>query len=631
MRRSPRRPLILKRRKLPFQQSAAPVSQDSSQAQPGRSSSSERFSDTVRVLDHPIFPGTQLVVIPKTAELRSVIEALTVKGKEHGAQGPNKFILLGESGSLDSGLLNKTAQELLFPGSAVAQQVSRTAAFTEVKQPKKQDDGCPFDDSLTNMQWLERCDAFQPAPADDKSDKENRTAAAVLEGRPHTLHSVPEAACGSLPETGTAPVSRPRDGGSIKPPFSYMTMIQFAINSRQDGLMTLKEIYAWLQQHFDFFRDENRRGWKNSVRHNLSLHKMFIRKMSPDGKVSFWTIRPEANRGLTLDQVYTAGCNPVAAPVARPVPASPRQQPTLPVAKKAPTGSGSSKQMKRLLPRAPSYLVPVQLPLSAIVCPPSTPAVGLPARRAASSLCKAKRRRNAPKEHDLSKTATSIASRRSTNDGVPIACDHVKDEARRAKVPKVEPEEGRARPTAQRRSPKMAARRQQAGGSRRKQRLVRTRHEEPLLVYSQNSDGDSGIATSSTCLDAEPDLPDGWLHSSKTPIKAGRRLASSTPSKPTADSGGQSTLDFSPIRTPGAFSVDGTPFKDWALFSDAAAGSPPGLPSACSGELLAEGLVLDTLNDSLSKILVDLSFGLDDVGDLGLADVSLSELIPQLK
>lgn len=31
---------------------------------------------------------------------------------------------------------------------------------------------------------------------------------------------------------------------------------------------------------------------------------MFIRETSPDGKVSYWTIRPEANRCLTLDQVY---------------------------------------------------------------------------------------------------------------------------------------------------------------------------------------------------------------------------------------------------------------------------------------------------------------------------------------
>lgn len=31
---------------------------------------------------------------------------------------------------------------------------------------------------------------------------------------------------------------------------------------------------------------------------------MFIRETSADGKMSFWTIRPEANRRLTLDQVY---------------------------------------------------------------------------------------------------------------------------------------------------------------------------------------------------------------------------------------------------------------------------------------------------------------------------------------
>lgn len=33
---------------------------------------------------------------------------------------------------------------------------------------------------------------------------------------------------------------------------------------------------------------------------------MFIRETSPDGKISSWTIRPEANRCLTLDQVYKA-------------------------------------------------------------------------------------------------------------------------------------------------------------------------------------------------------------------------------------------------------------------------------------------------------------------------------------
>ncbi|XP_077355915.1 forkhead box protein M1 isoform X4 [Festucalex cinctus] len=621
MRRSPRRPLILKRGKLLYHQNNTPTSQDASvpQENPQLSSASQQFPDSVRVLDHPFLPGTQVVVIPKTAELRSVIEALTAKGKECGAQGPNKFILLGESGSLDSGSLRRTDEDAVFAGSTAGQQVSHSAEFTGIKQVKKEDDGC-FNENLTSMQWLQSCNALQPGPGNDMSNEETQTAAAVLEGRPC------EAACGSLAKTTAAPLDVPKDATSAKPPFSYMTMLQFAINSSKDGHMTLKQIYEWLQHHFDFFRDEKRRGWKNSVRHNLSMHKMFLRKMTSDRKVSFWTIRPEANRGLTLDQVYTPGCNPVAAPFARPVPSTPCQQ-TLPVAKKSPIGS--AKQMKPLLPRPLSNLVPFQCPLSASVCLSSSASVGppAPAHHTASSPRKAKRRRSAPKDGAL-----------------------LQDEALRAKVSKVELKEERVCRSVPRRSPKALARRQQAGGSRRKQHLACSHHEEPLLVYSQNSDGDSGIATSSTWLDAEPDL-----HSYKTPIKAGRRLASSTPSKPAAaESGSQSVLDFSPIRTPSGpartplhdyttFSMGGTPFKDWALFSDATSTSP-GWPSACSGEMplaggggtpptnrsLTEGLVLDTMNDSLSKILVDLSFGLDDVHDLDLADISLSEIIPQL-
>lgn len=36
---------------------------------------------------------------------------------------------------------------------------------------------------------------------------------------------------------------------------------------------------------------------------------MFVRETSPDGKISYWTIRPEANRCLTLDQVYKVCLN----------------------------------------------------------------------------------------------------------------------------------------------------------------------------------------------------------------------------------------------------------------------------------------------------------------------------------
>nr|6OSW_A Chain A, Forkhead box M1 [Danio rerio] len=77
MRESPRRPIILKRRKLPFAKSTA-----------------RSFPDGIRVMDHPTMPDTQVVVIPKSADLQSVISVLTAKGKEAGPQGRNKFILL---------------------------------------------------------------------------------------------------------------------------------------------------------------------------------------------------------------------------------------------------------------------------------------------------------------------------------------------------------------------------------------------------------------------------------------------------------------------------------------------------------------------------------------------------------
>lgn len=46
-------------------------------------------------------PDTQVVVIPKAADLQSVISALTAKGKECGPQGRNKFILLSGNTSLE--------------------------------------------------------------------------------------------------------------------------------------------------------------------------------------------------------------------------------------------------------------------------------------------------------------------------------------------------------------------------------------------------------------------------------------------------------------------------------------------------------------------------------------------------
>ena len=58
-----------------------------------------------------------------------------------------------------------------------------------------------------------------------------------------------------------------------------------AINSTPTKKMTLSEIYSFLQQSFPFFRSTYM-GWKNSVRHNLSLNECFIKLPKAMGKYS---------------------------------------------------------------------------------------------------------------------------------------------------------------------------------------------------------------------------------------------------------------------------------------------------------------------------------------------------------
>ncbi|KAF7988729.1 hypothetical protein HCN44_001302 [Aphidius gifuensis] len=79
-----------------------------------------------------------------------------------------------------------------------------------------------------------------------------------------------------------------------KPPYSYIALIVMAIQSSPDRRLTLSEIYTFLQQRFPFFRGTYQ-GWKNSVRHNLSLNECFIKLpkgLGRPGKGHYWTIDP---------------------------------------------------------------------------------------------------------------------------------------------------------------------------------------------------------------------------------------------------------------------------------------------------------------------------------------------------
>ncbi|XP_076121017.1 forkhead box protein K1 isoform X1 [Alosa pseudoharengus] len=90
-----------------------------------------------------------------------------------------------------------------------------------------------------------------------------------------------------------------------KPPYSYAQLIVQAISSAQDRQLTLSGIYAHITKHYPYYRTADK-GWQNSIRHNLSLNRYFIkvpRSQEEPGKGSFWRVDPSTEAKL-VEQAF---------------------------------------------------------------------------------------------------------------------------------------------------------------------------------------------------------------------------------------------------------------------------------------------------------------------------------------
>ncbi|KAM7297185.1 forkhead box protein K2 [Ixodes scapularis] len=93
--------------------------------------------------------------------------------------------------------------------------------------------------------------------------------------------------------------------GDQKPPYSYAQLIVQAISSAQDKQLTLSGIYSYITKNYPYYRTADK-GWQNSIRHNLSLNRYFVkvpRSQEEPGKGSFWRIDPQSE-GKLVEQAF---------------------------------------------------------------------------------------------------------------------------------------------------------------------------------------------------------------------------------------------------------------------------------------------------------------------------------------